>query len=333
MNGRIAPFPPAAAMIVPAADAAFEGTLTISARLVDRALAPGLALTLEELEGIDLPDPVAARVDRAQLRALASIYLAADLEPAGVIATVEQLARLSATGSLAVGLGAAAPLLEQWWRHRHDRMSLEERGAFFSRLFGTTSGPVSADANRNQRFEDRMLELCEALAGVDQAGLQQAYGGTMGQSRVRTAARALAQNLGDVSSGLAAFVAGEVIAMLKEAFAILGHPDLRGAFAARDIWGVARAIARLSHAAPVDPQPWVRRGKAGMLLLSWLADNLDTVLGSGALVQPGDPVIGAAVDWLEATLSLGEGAGQSAIAAAPVAPPNSPAAVWSALGG
>jgi hypothetical protein len=153
----------------------------------------------------------------------------------------------------------------------------------------------------------------------------------MAQARIRTAARALAQNLGDSSSGMAAFVATEVIAMLKDAFAILGHADIRGAFQARDIWDVVHAISRLGHVQFPDAQPYVRRGKAGMMLLSWLADNLPAVLGTGTLVRRGDAVIGAAIDWLEATLALGEGAGGSAQPAGSPQGGQDTASVWSSL--
>lgn len=332
MTALIAPPPDVSAQIAPAADAVLGGALAQGLALADRASAPDLAFALEDIEGLDLSSIDSARIDRAQLRALASIYLAADLEPAGIVATVEQLSRLSASGGLTIGLGGAGGLLEQWWRARNDRMSAEERGAFFARLFGTASGPIAADASRNGRFEDRMLELCEALATIDRDGGLHPHGGSANQARVRMAARALAQNLGDASSGLTAFVAGEVMATLKQAFAVLSHQDLRGAFAARDVWGVVRAINRLAHGRQVDPLPYVRRGKAGMLLLSWLADKLDAVLASGALAEPGDPVIGAAVDWLEATLSLGEEAATAPAAQAEPMPRRTAASDWSVLG-
>ena len=333
MAALIAPPPETAVTgrIAPAADATLAAALAAGMRLIERATAAGLTFTLEELATIDIPDSTSARIDRAQLRSLASIYLAADLEPAGIIAAVEQIASLSATGGLTLDFGGAAPLLEKWWRTRHERMSGDERNAFFARLFGTSGGPASADGGRNQRFEDRMLELCEALAQLDQGGGAVPAGTSMGQARVRNAGRALAQNLGDSSTGMAAFVASEVIATLKGAFAILGHADIRGAFHARDVWGVVQAVMRLAHAQQVDPQPFVRRGKAGMLLLAWLADTLDKVLGAGRLVELGDPVIGAAIDWLEATLSIGEGAGQAAATPSSADPARSAASVWSSL--
>lgn len=334
--GRFIPPPPArSARIPPAADAALAAALAIGDRLVARATAHGLTFALDEADTIDLPEPAAARIDRAQLRALASIYLAADLEPAGIVAAAEQLGGLASTGVLKFNLGGAGSLVEKWWRSRRDRMNDVERGAFFARLFGTSAAGATAETGRNVRFEDRMLELCEALAKLDEQGGGE-YGTSMAQARVRNAARALAQNLGDAGTAMTAFVAGEVIGMLKDAFAILGHPDIRGALHARDIWDVIRAVARLGHTRPVDAQPYIRRGKAGMILLSWLADALEKVLGGGPLVKLGDPVIGAALDWLEATLTLGETLAAQAGGQNP-APPSAPApdraaSAWSALG-
>ena len=51
-----------------------------------------------------------ARIDQAQLRAIASLYLAAELEAAGVVPAVEHLTRLARTGALDLDLGEAAPL-------------------------------------------------------------------------------------------------------------------------------------------------------------------------------------------------------------------------------
>ena len=333
--GRIAPPPPPRATIVAPADALLASALAQSEALVLRATGPDLAFALDELGDIELPEPAAARIDRAQLRALASIYLAADLEPAGIIASAEQLASLSATGAVRFDLGGAAAMLEQWWRDRNHRMTPDERNAFFAQLFGTSSGPVSASDRRNARFEDRMLELCESLTRLEEAGGTNEYGSNMGQARVRTAARALAQNLGDAGGGMTAFVASEVMQTLKTAFAILGHADLRGPLHARDVWDVVRGIARLGRSEMPDAQPYVRRGKAGMLVIAWLADSLEKVLGGGPLVQLGDPVIGAAFDWVDATLVLGEtvAATQPAAAAPPPGPGDAAASVWSSLAG
>lgn len=315
---------------MPCADALLAAALSQGQRLVDRATAPGLAFALDELIGIELPEPAAARVDRAQLRALASLYLAADLETPGIIAAVESLAGLSASGAIQIDLGGADPLVAAWWRGRNDRLTVEERNAFFARLFGTSSGPVAADTGRNARFEDRALELAEALVKLEEGGGMDPSGGIRAQSRVRNAARNLSHNLSDHSGGATAFIAGEVMATLKDAFAVLSHPAMRGAFRARDLWDVVRGIARAGGQLQLpDSQPYVRRGKAGMILIAWLADRLDALGQNAPLVELGDPVIAAAVDWLEATLALADAASPALSAT----PPERSASVWSALAG
>lgn len=240
-----------------------------------------------------------------------------------------RIAGLSASGAIQVDLGGAGPLVAAWWRARHEQMTAEERNAFFARLFGTSSGPVSAETGRNTRFEDRMFELAEALVKLEEEGGMNPSGGIRAQSRVRSAARNLSHNLSDHSGGATAFIASEVMKTLKDAFAVLSHPAMRSAFHARDLWGVVRGIARAGGQLQLpDAQPYVRRGKAGMILISWLADRLEAISGNAPLVELADPVIAAAVDWLEATLALADGATP---APSPATQNGQPASVWSAL--
>src|SRR5688572_5798931 len=104
-----------AATIAPVADALLASALSTSARLVARATAPHLTVALDQLGDIDIPEPVAAHIDQAQLRALATLYLAADLESAGLIQSVEALAGFASAG-VGIDLGGAEPLLAEWWR-------------------------------------------------------------------------------------------------------------------------------------------------------------------------------------------------------------------------
>lgn len=332
------------ARIAPVADAILGAALAHGARLVERATAQGLAFGLDQLGDLDIPEPEMARVDKAQMRALATLYLAADLEPAGIIPAVEALAGLASTGALGADLGAAGPLVAHWWQHRTQRPNAAERDAFFARLFGTSDGPVAAEAPRNVQFEDRMLELCESLYKLDDpaSGGSGPTGGTVAQARARNAAKGLVENLGNASGGITAFLAGEIVAMLKDAFAIVGHAELRRAFAARDLWDVVGAVGRIAHSSFRPAAPYVRRGKAGMIVIAWLADVADRLAGptAGPIVSIGDPVVGAAIDWLEATLDIGEANPAAPVAPPPAAaappprlPPAAPASPWSALGG
>lgn len=319
----------ARALIAPIADALVAAALATGGRLTARAQA--VAFTLDEIGDIDIPEPLAARVDKAQLRALATLYLAADLEAAGIVPAVDALAGLASTGAASLDLGNAEVLVAGWWRRRNERAGGAERNAFFSRLFGTANGPVAADADRNYQFEDCMLELCEALYKLDELSNGEPYGGTAQQTRVRAAARRMTQNLAAAGGGIATFMAAEIIAMLKEAFAIVGHPDIRRNFAARDLWDVIGGIGRMSRQRFQPAAPYLRRGKSGMTVIAWLAEVTDPLGGAGGpIVTIGHPVVGSAIDWIEATLDIGE--------STPIAPSARPAPAveaaspWSALG-
>lgn len=326
--------------IAPLEDSALAAAIRSSERLVAHATAPGLAFALDELGDIAIPDPVAARIDKAQLRALASLYLAADLERAGIIPAVEALAGLSASGAASLDLGGAEPLVANWWRHRAEKLAANERAAFFARLFGAIYGPTAADANSNVQFEERMLQLCEALFKLDETPSADGHGTFEHQARVRSAARSLAQNLGAACTGVTAFMASEVVAMLKDAFAILSHADLRHFFGVRDLWGVVAGISQLSHRQPGQPAAYVRRGKAGVTVIAWLADVTDVLGTASPLVTIDNPVVTAAAEWMEATLGLGEkpsnqtpsvpNTGRTILPASPPPPSQNP--YWAALG-
>jgi hypothetical protein len=303
-----------------------------SARLVTAA--SGLSVALDAIGGIDLPPTLGPRIDQAQIRGIASLYLASELEVAGVVPAVETLAALGRSGGLSVDLGGAAALLQQFWKTRNERPTADERGACFERLFGSGSG-----------FEEAMLETCEALYKLDEGATNASYGGIAQQARVRSGAEKLTGQLVNASGGITVFLAQEVLQAVHEALAILGNPHLRGAFGARDVWTVIAAIDHLARTSHGDARLHVERGKAGMTVLAWLADASTHLEDQSAvLVGLDHPVIAAAVDWMQAALAIGEQAatptsttpaGPAATAgpATPPVPPGLPASPWAAIGG
>ena len=300
-------------------DLLLTSALRRSAALVGAAQA--LAVALDQLGSIVLPPDSAGAIDQAQLRAVASLYLASDLEAAGVLAAAETLAGLTRGSGVGVSidLGGAAPLVADFWRHRADRPTPDEREHMFTDLFG-------------EPFEDAMLSLCEALYKLDDQATNPTYGGIAQQSRVRTAGAHLMESLTH-ATGITVFVAQALIDAIKQAIAILGHPDLRGAFGARDLWGTIAGLDRMTKASRADPRLFVRRGRAGMTVLSWLADAAPHLEDATSLLVGLDhPVIPAAVDWMEAALAIGEAAGGSA-ATPPVAVAAAPGATspWAAI--
>jgi len=327
----LAPPAPRAAAYTRSPTANDDGSLHEALRRAGNlvASATALAVTLDALPSIELPPSSASQVDQAQLRAVASLYLASELENAGVVPAVETLAGLGQSGGIGIDLGEAAPLVAQFWKTRNDRATRDERAACFGRLFG--AGQSGGGAG----FEEEMLELCEALYKLDEQATNATYGGMAQQARVRAAATRLVDRLAGAAGGITVFLAQEILKALHDALAILGTPDLRGAFAARDIWGVVSAIDGMTHTARADARTSARRGKAGMTVLAWLADAAVHLDDQGVvLVGLDHPVIEAAIDWMQATLELGEADASASPPPSAVSPPSVsrlPTSPWSAI--
>ena len=269
------------------------------------------AVMLSELGQIDIP--AAARGDAMQLRAIASLYLASTLEAAGLIQAADDFTRLVRTGAIPGDLGDAAPLVEAFWDARTQRISEAERLALFGRLFGAPAGPDDAAGAANGEFEELLLDLCDAI-------MKAADGGSQG--KVRTGGIRLAENIAQAANDMIQMMAREILDGLGNAIAILNHPQVRTMLRARTLWDGVTSIDRRFKRPPRPTLTHLRRGRAGMAVLAWLADEINTIEQSaGALISAGDTVIDAAIDWVDETLSIVRGEEE----APPPSPP--PAAV------
>jgi hypothetical protein len=252
------------------------------------------AQLMAELGVIDLPP--ASRAEPMQMRAIASLYLASTLEAAGLIEAADDLARLVRSGALTGDLGGAAPLVSEFWNGRNSRSTKDERLALFARLFGSPAGPVDAMGSINGGFEEALLDLCDAIMDAVDGG---------SQGRVRAAIMRLAENVSGAANEMMMIMAREIIATLSQAIAILNHQQVRAILMARTLWDAVAAIDRRFRRSARPTLSHLRRGRAGMAVLAWLADVLDGVeVGSGPIIEPNDSVIDAAVNWVDETLSI-----------------------------
>lgn len=264
------------------------------------------------LAELDLPElPPAARVDAMQLRAVASLYLASTLEAAGLIQAADDLTRLVRTGAVGGDVGDAAPLIEAFWDDRNQRASETERLALFSRLFGAPSGPEDLAGGTNAEFEELLLDFCDAVMKAVDGG---------SQGRVRATGLRLVENVAHASSAIVQMLAGEILGSLGRSIAILNHQSVRTMLGGRTMWDAVTAIDRRFRRPPRPTLAHLRRGRAGMAVLAWLADNVDKLeTGGGTIVANGDIVVDAAIDWVDETLSIlrDEPAGRAAVSGEP----------------
>jgi hypothetical protein len=280
------------------------------------AHASSVAQALADI-GIDLPPVASTATNTAQLRAVAGLYFAAELDAAGLIAAAEALGSLRGAGGSPFSLGSAAPDVARFWQGRHTRATVDERGALFAQLFGTDTGVRAADHPGNEDFQTGMIELAEALYKLDEAADNPQWGSIAQQARLRAAAQGVADGLAYAATGLTVFMAQDILATLKQALAIFHHADLRLILGARDIWGAVADALRLAQIPATQAALHASRAASGMAILAWLADAVPHLaVTAGPLVALDHPVIPAAVEWLEVSLKIGEAAARPQLAAA-----------------
>lgn len=288
--------------------ASLERTLAEGARLA--AVAHGLALQLgvPDLGDIELP-PATGEADAATLRAAAPLYLAAELEGARLLPAVETLGGLFASGAITADLGAASARLMAFWQRRRDRFIVEEREALFGRAFGRSYGPALAlpQSGRNAYFESLLLDFADTLTRVHHDVVLGGIPPSV-EVAVRGAAAALATNVTVHVRGMASLAVAELIAAIGEALAIVKDVAVQHAVGAMTPWGAVRAITQRYQGHEADVESHVQRARAGMAMLAFLADALPRLerQGSTPFVAAGDPVITAAVSWIQGSLRLEE---------------------------
>ena len=97
--------------------------------------------------------PTAVR--RRHARAAPPLYLAHQLEAAGLLRTGELMAGLFAAGSINAPLDAKlGNALHEFWRGRNERLNEQERAHLFAQVFDAAT------------FEPQMRRLCEALVAL-----------------------------------------------------------------------------------------------------------------------------------------------------------------------
>ena len=240
-----------------------------------------LSRMLADLGDIDLPDTAPAAQDRARLQAAAPLYLAAQLEDAGVLPAAETVAGLFASGAVNQSLGAAASLLHAFWRHRRERLDANERAAIFARVF------------EGAAFDRLMRPLCEAIvAQADGADIRD-------QVALATAAQQVAAHLAQRVDAMAAMAARDIVDALNLALAFLRDRALLVAFGVPSLWSLLSLPGMHARAGAVAPQSALDRGRAGQTVLLWVAQRGgDGAIGLDPATDAGRDLVLAAQRWL-----------------------------------
>lgn len=294
------------------------------------AAAQALAVSLDQISLPALPDPpLSHKADQAILKSVGPLYLAMEVERTGLTRALSEAAGLYMTGALRLGqTSKAAELLLDHHRNYERRQSSDDRFAAYLRLFGSApegAVPYATDNAVNTPFEDALLRLAEAMhryANVSPRDLRP----TTANREIRTAARLMGEALVMRGGGGALYLAREGLDLVGTATTVFSDRAVQSALGARDLWGAVNATLNLARGGP--RRPWsgqhlgtrarahLARGKSGMMLIEWVAQQAPQLHGIGAIQIPRDAsILSHGTTWLQATLSIldaQEGSGHAA---------------------
>jgi hypothetical protein len=248
----------------------------------------------------------------ATLRVFGSLYLAAELEQAGVVPIAELLAAERDTLNL-TSYEAAAKLddfatRELHWYDRAGRVQL------YARLFGLGPGATNDTGTlANREFVSLLASLCRALAVYAQVSLGAGMVAGL-EATVQESAQALLANLEPRALGNTLLAARRIEDQVRYAIEILRDPAIGALVGARTLQQTILNI--LGKDAP-DVQRLIDAGTAGQKIVEWLADALPRLAAEAQHVPVmtfGDPVSVTASIWLNAVGLAAEQPAQQAAA-------------------
>lgn len=268
-----------------------------------------LALELERPDrdpfGLNLP-PITGSggssltPDAGTLKVMATLYLQAELEQAGVVAVAEVLS--GERYQLTIYSDRTAGLLEEFARRKRDWPDRRTREQIFGRVFGFGSlGSLQESSLTNRDFQTKLAAFCLEIRRIAMDLRWRNNVSPMLEAGWRQTAVDLLVNLGERRYGDLSSAARRIQEQLSSAITLLSDEGLGQAFGTRGMWSILRAV--LGDNTP-DFARLTTRGQSGLHLLNWLATVLPAISDKNPqrrILEGGSPVFGWAESWLTAT--------------------------------
>lgn len=271
-----------------------------------------VAARLDDARPIGLAPTYDDKINRDRLAAVGDLYYIYQHERAGVFRAVFKLQQLFQSGEVRLSDGPGALALYQFDRKRVLRYTYGDRKGVYRKVFGYTDAVPPQGAEPNSVFHTLLANFCRHVSRFFEdkrvsevlrpSGTHETFGS---MAVVRRSGLDLRANLKQVSYGNVAVLRTEVMTLLKEAFAVLGAPDVINLFGADNAWDVLEEVLkRHLRETPVTSQR-SRMAITGRDILRWLAE--DHLLSSVRIDFESllEAIIDACDDWLTSAESLG----------------------------
>jgi hypothetical protein len=241
---------------------------------------------------IDLPPLRSGALIGSQIRVVATLYWARELEEAGILPFVESIAQGVISGTWLAPIGAAIHPLVAFARRRDQRFTRPERQALFDRLFGGINGG-------GDDFDRALRAFAEAVAAIGREPADQ------GIAHLEARAAETGRTVGTIASsggvGVAGFAARDIVEQIRTALGLLQHPDLSRALGGGGPWQILMRHGQAALGRALDVMRRLSRARAGLALIEWIAREADGIERGRSRILRQAPIVSAAETWLAAS--------------------------------
>lgn len=227
-----------------------------------------------EIDLPDLEDQTSVEIVLDNIKAMQAIYFAAMLEELKLFQVIDKLVELFQIGMLPVGRGNAGDRLFRWMKNSVTRFNEFERRNIYARTLGFAGGEAGGNPNRD--FQNLWYRFVSAVSSfARQSNVDTMFRAKIpvrvSQEQVRKSGRDLAANLSLYGYGMAYHSATELQNLVNESIAILSDSEIKGAYGAKDMWGVVDQVAALELAGARDSIRYRTMATSGAVIIRWLA--------------------------------------------------------------
>lgn len=254
----------------------------------------------------DLEDRVQADILKDNVRALAALYFAAQLEDLKFFQVADKVTEQFLSGMIPISRSVGSEGIFRYYRDADDRFTESERRSMYARAFGFAQGSVD-EPLPNREFADLWIRFCSSVSMYDRERLVTGVRKSVTPPVLFKNARDLAVNLSLHGYGVAHFAAVELQETINFILKTLSYPDVLQAYGVLDVWQLVERVSGLYLGGAANSVRQRTMATTGSQVILWLGDKAKQLSASaGSMTLPaGDPIIQSVERWLAVT-GMGE---------------------------
>ncbi|HET7500204.1 MAG TPA: hypothetical protein VFK02_04350 [Kofleriaceae bacterium] len=261
----------------------------------------------------DLEDRAHADIIKDNVRALAALYFAAQLEDLKFFQVADKITEQFLAGMIPISRSAGSEAIFQYYRDAEDRFTETERRSMYARAFGFAQGAVD-EPMPNREFADLFLRFVASVSIFDRERVVTGVRKSVTPTILFKCAADVAQNLSLHGYGVAHFAAVELQDTIKFLLKTLSYPDVLQAYGVLDVWQLVERVSGLYLGGAANSVRQRTMAQAGSQIILWLAEKAKQLSAPAGTIDLGTTerpketqLVGYVERWLAVT-GMGEDA-------------------------